>query len=110
MYKRQLAIGRLKRGSRRALEVTCLALAVAITGYCAWSSVQMVWTSYVLDDVSQGLVPVKLWIPQSGMALGLVILLLAFVDDLVVELSGGTPSYQFAEATQTAAGSPAFER
>lgn len=105
-----LAIGRLKRGLRRTLEVACLALAVAITGYFAWSSVEMVWTSYVLDDVSQGLVPVKLWIPQSGMALGLVILLLAFVDDLVVELSGGTPSYQFAEATQTAAGSPTFER
>ena len=45
--------------------------------------------------------PITLWIPQSGMALGLVILLLALVDDLLVVLTGGTPSYQAAEAASS---------
>jgi TRAP-type C4-dicarboxylate transport system permease small subunit len=105
-----LAIGHTKGGLRRALEILCLAVAVAMTGYFAWFSVAMVWTSYTLNDVSQGLVPVKLWIPQSGMALGLVILLLAFVDDLLVAVMGGTPAYELAEAAKAQADAPAFER
>ncbi|MSP95752.1 MAG: TRAP transporter small permease [Betaproteobacteria bacterium] len=98
-----------KGGPRRALEIVCLALAIFMVGYFAWASVAMVWTSYSLNDVSQGLVPITLWIPQSGMALGLVILLLAFVDDLLVVLTGGTPSYQAAE-TADADNNPRFER
>ncbi len=96
-------------GLRLALEVLCLALAVFMIGYFAWASVEMVWTSYSLNDVSQGLVPITLWIPQSGMALGLVILLLALVDDLLVVLAGGTPSYQAAEAASSEL-NPGFER
>jgi len=98
-----------KGGMRRALEILCLALATFMVGYFAWASSEMVWTSYSLNDVSQGLVPIKLWIPQSGMALGLVILLVAFADDLLVLLGGGTPSYQIAEAAHKDA-NPGFER
>jgi TRAP-type C4-dicarboxylate transport system permease small subunit len=105
-----LAIGGLQGGRRRAMEIVCLAAAAAVTGYFAWASIQMVWTSYRLNDVSQGLVPIKLWIPQSGMALGLAILLLAFVDDLLVVLSGGMTSYALAETAKKAADAPAFER
>jgi hypothetical protein len=69
-----------------------------------------VWTSFALNDVSQGLVPIKLWIPQSGMALGLTILQIAFIDDLLVTLLGGSPSYEIAEAAKSAASAPVFER
>ncbi len=95
--------------ARRGLEILCLALAASMVGYFAWYSIDMVSTSYKLNDVSQGLVPVKLWIPQSGMAAGLAILTLAFVDDLVMVLSGGQTSYQQAEA-QRKDDSPVFER
>ena len=105
-----LVINSAKGGLRRGLEFNCLAIAIAITGYFAWSSVEMVWTSHMLNDVSQGLVPIKLWIPQSGMALGLIILLLAFVDDLLVTLLGGTPSYELAEAAKSGADVRTFER
>ena len=105
-----LMIGRFRGGRRRAFELLCLALAVALTAYFAWSSIAMVWTSYVLADVSQGLVPIKLWIPQAAMALGVTILLLAFLDDLLVAWSGGTPSYERGASAMTPADSPAFER
>ncbi|MBS0335834.1 MAG: TRAP transporter small permease [Proteobacteria bacterium] len=105
-----LAIAATKGALRRAFEVFSLAVAVAMTGYFAWWSVAMVWTSYSLGDVSQGLVPISLWIPQSGMALGLVALLIAFVDDLLVVALGGTSSYEVAGAAKHAADSPAFER
>ncbi len=104
-----LAISAAKGGLRRGLEICCLAVGAAITGYFGWASVEMVWISYTLQDVSQGLAPIKLWIPQSGMALGLAILLLAFIDDLLVTLQGGTPAYETAEAAKTGTNAPAFE-
>lgn len=105
-----LVTGGAKGGVRRALEILCLAIAAAITGYFGWSSAGMVWTSYTLNDLSQGLVPIRLWIPQSGMALGLMILLLAFIDDLLVTALGGMPAYEIAEASKSKAETPAFER
>ena len=62
----------------------------------------MLWFSFITHDVSQGLVPVPLWIPQTGMALGLAILLVALLDDLAVVVSRGTPSYDSAEANASA--------
>ena len=92
---------------RRVLELACLAAGALLVGFFAWHAYDMTWFSFVTHDVSQGLVPVPLWIPQSGMALGLVILLLALLDDLAVALSGGTPSYDLAEARKSA---PALQR
>jgi TRAP-type C4-dicarboxylate transport system permease small subunit len=105
-----LAVNAAKGGLRRALEALCLAVAASMTGYFGWSSAEMTWTSFALQDVSQGLVPVKLWIPQSGMALGLAILLVAFLDDLLVILCGGDASYQVAEAAKHHVSAPSFER
>ena len=94
---------------RRALERVCLAVATFLVGLFAGFTCDMTLTSYELNDVSQGLVPVPLWIPQSGMALGLAILAIAFVDDLVAALRGQPASYAIAEAAR-AAQTPTFER
>jgi TRAP-type C4-dicarboxylate transport system permease small subunit len=94
---------------RRALELVCLLVATFLAGLFAWFTCDMVLTSYRLGDVSQGLVPVPLWIPQSGMAVGLVVLAIAFVDDLVAALAGRPTSYAAAEAAR-AAEAPTFER
>jgi len=101
-----LLLGHARGGARRALELLCLALATALVGFFAWHVLSMVWLSYTLNDVSQGLVPVKLWIPQGAMAIGIVVLLIALVDDLLAVLCGRPPSYDSA----TADGGPAFER
>jgi TRAP-type C4-dicarboxylate transport system permease small subunit len=89
---------------RRALEIVSLAVATFLVGLFAWFSCDMTFTSYQLGDVSQGLVPVPLWIPQSGMALGLVVLAIAFVDDLTAVLRGRPASYE------RTAEAPTFER
>src|SRR5437763_9369561 len=94
---------------RRALEVVCLVAATLLVGLFAWFTSDMAVTSYQLGDVSQGLVPVPLWVPQSGMALGLVVIAIAFVDDLVAALAGRSTSYAAAEA-ERAAETPTFER
>jgi len=104
-----LVIGQTKGGLRHGLEVLCLVLGTAMMGYFAWWALDMAWTSFSLNDVSQGLVPVKLWIPQSGMALGLSIMTIALLDDLLMVCLGRSPSY---ESHHVAGGdrSPAFER
>jgi TRAP-type C4-dicarboxylate transport system permease small subunit len=94
---------------RRALEITCLAIATSLVGLFAWYSCDMTLLSYQLGDVSQGLVPVPLWVPQTGMALGLVVLAVAFLDDLAAALRGRPTSYAAAEAAR-AAETPTFER
>ena len=95
--------------TRRAFEIICLAVSLFLCAYFAWYSVDMTWTSYQLNDVSQGLVAVPLWLPQSGMALGLLVLVVALADDLLVTLFGGMPSYAAAEAKK-AGEMPSFER
>jgi TRAP-type C4-dicarboxylate transport system permease small subunit len=68
-----------------------------LLGFFAWYAADMVITSYQINDVSQGLVAVPLWVPQSGMALGLTIMTIALLDDLVTVFRRGTPSYLAAE-------------
>ena len=103
-----LLLARMHGGVRRGMEVACLALGAGIVGFFAWSSIDMTWTSFTLNEPSQGLVPIPLWIPQSAMALGLAVLLLAMVDDLVAVLRGGQPSYETTGAPADA--TPGFER
>ena len=74
-----LAIERTKGSTRRAFEILCLLFSLGVIGFFAWGSIDMTWISYVLNDVSTGTVPVTLWIPQVGMALGLAILTIALV-------------------------------
>jgi TRAP-type C4-dicarboxylate transport system permease small subunit len=97
----------LRSAGRRAIELLCLLVAAGLISYFTFWSAEMVLTSYRLDDVSQGLVPIKLWVPQLGMALGLAILLIAIVDDVVAVIGGRQPSY---ESVATPGDSPGFER
>ena len=95
---------------RRSFELACLAVAAMLVGLFAWHSCDMALTSYELHDVSQGLVAVPLWIPQSGMALGLVVLCIAVADDLVAALRRAPTSYEAAETRRAGAAATVFER
>ena len=95
--------------ARRGLEIACLCATGFLVGFFAWYACDMVLTSFRLHDVSQGLVAVPLWIPQAGMALGLVLLFIALADDLVAVMRGRTTSYAAAEARKSSS-NPSFER
>jgi TRAP-type C4-dicarboxylate transport system permease small subunit len=103
-----LLLHHARGGARRALEIACLAAGVFLAGFFAWYACDMTWFSYATGDVSQGLVPVPLWIPQSAMAAGLAVLLVALADDLVAALRGRALSYDDAETRKTGA-APGFE-
>jgi TRAP-type C4-dicarboxylate transport system permease small subunit len=83
-----LLLSRLQGRARHALEVWALAAATALAGLAAFYSARLVWQSHQFHDVSTGNDATPLWIPQLAMAAGTIILLVAFVDELVLQLTG----------------------
>ena len=65
-----------------------LMFAAALAALFAYYSVKLSINSYQFNDVSTGNDATPLWIPQISMGLGAVILLIAFIDELVLELLG----------------------
>jgi TRAP-type C4-dicarboxylate transport system permease small subunit len=98
-----LLVERFSGGKRRLLETLCLAASAFLIGFFACYAIDMAWTSYAINDVSQGLVSVPLWLPQGGMALGLGVMSIALLDDLIAVLAGGTPSYLLAQQSKKVA-------
>lgn len=88
-----LILGRTTGAARRVLEVIALTLGAAMACFIAWSIIDLATDSLAFDDVAQGTVPFKLWIPQAGIAFGCTLFAISLLDDLVVVLGGGTPSY-----------------
>jgi TRAP-type C4-dicarboxylate transport system permease small subunit len=74
--------------AKKALEVWALAAATALAALFAFFALRLVWQSRQFNDISTGNDATPLWIPQLGMAVGTVILFVAFVDELVLELRG----------------------
>ena len=83
-----LLIGRLTGGARRGLALWALTAAVLLAGLFAWFSLRLVWQSHQFNDMSTGNDATPLWIPQIAMAVGTVLLFVAFVDEWVQELRG----------------------
>lgn len=89
-----LLIRGLARRPRRLVELWCTAVGAVLSAYFAWFAIDMVMDSYRFNDVSPGIVAVPIWIPQSSMAVGLVILVIALVDEFATLLRGGTAEYE----------------
>jgi len=83
-----LLLSALKGRARRGLELWALAAAVALAGLLAAYSVRLAWQSHTFNDISTGNDATPLWLPQLAMAAGTLILLIAFVDELVLEWRG----------------------
>ena len=83
-----LLINAFKGRYKKALEIWALAAATALAALFAYYSVKLSVNSYQFNDISTGNDATPLWIPQIVMGLGAVILLIAFIDELVLELSG----------------------
>ncbi|HLW13262.1 MAG TPA: TRAP transporter small permease [Casimicrobiaceae bacterium] len=74
--------------ARHGLELWALAVATVLAGAFAWYSVRLSLQSWQFGDISTGNDATPLWIPQLGMAAGTLVLLVAFVDELVLEWRG----------------------
>lgn len=83
-----LLLGRLHGTAARALELFALAIATGLAALFAWYSCRLAWQSHAFHDISTGPDATPLWIPQLSMAAGAIVLLVAFVDELVLEALG----------------------
>ncbi|MEO8739646.1 MAG: TRAP transporter small permease [Casimicrobiaceae bacterium] len=73
---------------KRWLERWSLAVAMLLTLAFAWFSVRLAWQSHAFHDISTGNDATPLWIPQLSMAIGNVVLAIAFVDLFIADLRG----------------------
>jgi TRAP-type C4-dicarboxylate transport system permease small subunit len=92
----QLLLEHLGPGARRAAELASLAAAACFCGYLAFWASRFVYESWLFHDMANGLIAIPLWIPQSSFVLGTLLLFVAVVDELVVVIKGGRPSYEIA--------------
>ena len=74
--------------ARRGLEIWALVAGALLAALFAYYSARLAYQSWDFHDVSTGNDATPLWIPQIAMALGTLVLLIAFIDELVLELRG----------------------
>ncbi len=86
----ELLVARLKGATSRLVDVFALSATLLTCLYFAWYASKFAWLSWTMNDVSQGLLPIPLWLPQSGMVLGLALLCLAVAESLFDAVRGGT--------------------
>lgn len=89
-----LVLQRVPKPAHRFCDLASLAVGAALASFFAWHTILLARESWQYNDLSDGLVPVPLWIPQSGMAMGIVVLAVALVDDFVTVLRGGKAAYE----------------
>jgi TRAP-type C4-dicarboxylate transport system permease small subunit len=83
-----LLLNSLKGKAKHGLEIWALAAACALSMLFAYYSVKLSINSYQYHDISTGNDATPLWIPQISMGVGAVILMIAFIDELMLEIMG----------------------
>lgn len=83
-----LLLSALQGRARHLMELWALFAATGLAALAAYYSARLVWQSRLFNDVSTSNDATPLWIPQLSMAVGSLILLIAFVDEFVLELRG----------------------
>lgn len=84
-------IVRLGPRGRRGAELWASGFGAFVTGYFSGYMAALVHQSWRFADLSPGLVPVPLWIPQAAMTTGLIILTICLLDVFVTVIRGGDP-------------------
>ena len=83
-----LLLNAVSPSAKKALEIWSLSAAVFLSGLFCFYSIRLSYQSWDFNDISTGNDATPLWIPQIGMALGSLVLLIAFIDELVLEIRG----------------------
>ena len=99
-----LFIDMLRPAPRRIAEVIALTITALFIGYMAVAVTKFVYESWKFKEVAQGLVKIPIWIPQLCFVLGVLIFLVAVLDELILVLRNKKPTYQLAEEDRRARG------
>jgi TRAP-type C4-dicarboxylate transport system permease small subunit len=94
MIRVGLVVDRFEGRKKQMIEIVSLLIGLGFIAFFAWYAVNFTYFSWMLNDRATGVVPVPLWIPQLGYCGGLVLLTIAFIDELIHVIGGGTPRYE----------------
>lgn len=89
-----LIVDRLPKRWRRGVEIVNCLLGTLVVSFLAWHVGALALQSREFGDVSPGLLAMPFWIPQTGVALGVTALAIAFVDELLWLIGGSEPRYE----------------
>ena len=93
-----LVLNALHGAKRRGIELWALSAGIVLAGLFTWFSIRLAYQSRLFNDISTATDATPLWIPQLTMAVGSLILLVAFVDELSLELRRRRGSGESGEA------------
>ena len=82
-----LFLQRLSPRNKAIAEAIACVIAIALCSVLAWNTILLLEESWRFNDVSIGIIPVPLWIPQLPMVIGICILTIAFADRLINSIS-----------------------
>ena len=85
----ELLLGHLGERARWVAELWCLSVASTVGMFLAYYLVRMVRVSYEFEERSEGADAILLWIPQSLMAAGAVVLAVCLCHQLLRTLVAG---------------------
>jgi TRAP-type C4-dicarboxylate transport system permease small subunit len=88
-----LVLEKVSPPTRRIMELVSLVIAAVAVAYLAWWACRFTYQSWEFKEMAQGLWAVPIWIPQLSFALGTVLFLIAVVDELIIVLRGGVPTF-----------------
>lgn len=81
-------------GTHKAVELWCCAVGASITGYAAVQVTLFTIETYRFGDLSPGMMAVPLWIPQSALAFGLIVLTVAILEQATLIWRGEKAGYE----------------
>lgn len=96
-----MLLSALSEQTRRFVEVWAFSFGALAAGYMTFQIGKFTWVSFLFHEVSSGLVRVPLAYPQAAMTFGALVLTVALLDELIIVLRGGRPTFRVAEDSIT---------
>ena len=88
-----LILTRLNEKLRHIFEIWSLLFCSAVAVYFTCYTFLLIRESYIYNDLSSGMIAVPIWIPQSSMLIGLIVLSIALIDELISVIRGNQPRH-----------------
>jgi len=82
-----LVLTRLSSRARLAAEIFSLCVSSVVVAFATYYMAKLCMESYEYGDLSPGIIAVPIWMPQSVVLLGLIILTIALLDFLFRTIS-----------------------
>jgi TRAP-type C4-dicarboxylate transport system permease small subunit len=69
---------------RKPVLLACLLLGLVFTAYMLKAIAAYMWGSFVVDELTQGMIEIQVWVPMISFLVGVALMLVAILDEWVV--------------------------